>query len=315
MNGSLKFGWLVALLVLSSCGPDLGACDPDEARRVVYDSDGTPAFEGQGMMIQSCGWGAFCHADSIPLENRRGVPLGLEYDVSLASFGGDTAPEEAERLRAMQRQAFEHRHAIWEQVSTGAMPIVHADVVEGAPVYTRLNVRSGTRTPSPELSTPEGREALRNWLACGLPVVERTEAPTDGADPIEPVGYVVASQEVEPLLPEWNDIYTRLVERRCNSAPCHGDSAAGNLDLRGGPDAALATLLAGTAADAEACMVEAPGTPLLAAGDPEGSLFFQKLSGRDAAGDPVCGRVMPIGGARVSEASLASIRQWITDLP
>ncbi len=318
-----ELGVLLSLVFLAACGDELGACDIESARRVVYDGDGTPAFEGQALMIGSCGWGAFCHSEAIPLANRYGAPFGLDYDLSLAAYNADAEVEETERLRVMQRRAFEHRHAIWSQVVSGGMPIRRPEVVEGAPSYHRLDLRTGLSSAMPSLETPQGQESLRNWLACELPVVERTASVADTQAAAPEVGYVVPSQEVDPLLPEWNDIYERMIVRRCNSSDCHGVGAAGSLDLRGG-DAdlpievraatALEVLRAGEASGPEDCGLSAAGVALLVPGDPDASLLYQKLRGIDAAGEPVCGDAMPIGG-RISDASLMAIGQWILELP
>lgn len=300
---------LCAALLAVGCNPEIGPCDVGDARRVVYDGAGTPAFEGQALMIQSCGHGAFCHSSDIPIENRKGVPEGLEYDLRLASFAADAEPESTERLREMQRRAFAHRHAIWDQVARGGMPVrdaVGEEVLGAAPVYKRFDPSTGDAAPLPGLDSEAGREVLRNWLACGLPIVERTEPIGDG-QAVESVGWVVPGVDVEPLAPSWPDIYARLVEPRCASAPCHGAQTAGGLDLRGESET-LDRLRSGVGAGAP-CL--GAGTPMIDTEDPDGSLFLQKMTGRDASGAPVCGDLMPIGGARVDPRSLEAIRAWI----
>lgn len=300
---------LGAALLAAGCHPEVGPCDVGEARRVVYDGVGTPAFEGQALMIQSCGHGAFCHSSDIPIENRKGVPEGLEYDLRLASFAAAAEPEATERLRAMQQRAFAHRHVIWDQVARGGMPVrgaVGDEVLGAAPVYQRFDPGSGEGTPLPALDSEEGREVLRNWLACGLPVVERTEPIGDG-QAVEAVGWVVPGIDVEPLAPNWPDIYARLVEPRCATGPCHGTQTAGGLDLRGESET-LDRLVGGVAASAP-CL--GTGAPMIDTDNPDDSLFLQKMTGRDGSGAPVCGDLMPIGGARVDARSLNAIRDWI----
>lgn len=150
---------------------------------------------------------------------------------------------------------------------------------------------------------------LRNWLACGLPVVERTEPASDDEDPVPEVGYVVSLQE-EPLEPRWADIYERLMVTRCSSRPCHGAAAAGGLDLTGERES-LQRLTGSRPVDSEYCGA-VPGAWIVP-GDAEGSLLFQKLAGVDAAGDPVCGEPMPQSGARLSTTSLENVRRWIDE--
>jgi hypothetical protein len=43
----------------------------------------------------------------------------------------------------------------------------------------------------------------------------------------------------------------------------------------------------------------------------DASLLMWKLEGVDNTGAPVCGRSMPVGGARMRAESLAAIRAWI----
>src|SRR5690606_5741711 len=66
-------------LMLAGCEPELGECDPEAAIAVAYDPvDGMPAYEGQALMIASCGNGGFCHgADVTSAESLFGVPAGL----------------------------------------------------------------------------------------------------------------------------------------------------------------------------------------------------------------------------------------------
>jgi hypothetical protein len=298
----------ISLFVLGSlvgCEGEVGPCVSDtESRRVVYDAFGAPAFEGQALMITSCGYGAFCHSPEIDDERRFGAPVGLEYDVRLAGYDGTIDRAELDRMTEMRTRVYEHRRSIWAQVASANMPIdgaVGELVGESAPVY----YRELPDTPMATLDTEDGREVLRNWLACGAPVVERT-APVD--DPsYEPTGWIVDPIEVEPLEANWNNIYTRLIEPRCNGGPCHGASEAGELNLEGDAEA-LAALL-NVASDGEEC--GETGARLIVPGDPDASLFVHKLSGRDAAGEPVCGRLMPIGASRLSEPSLQAVRDWI----
>lgn len=296
---------LAAALLAAGCEPDLGACDRGAVRVVVYDEEGTPAYAGQALMIASCGYGGFCHSEGIDPELRYGAPAGLDFDVRLAGYDDVVDLDEVDRLRRMREQTSAHGRLIWASVSAGRMPVggaVGRSVAESAPRYTFER----TQAPLPGLETAEGREIVRNWLACGAPVVERTEAPTPTAG-YRAVGDAVPGIEVEPLEPRWDDIYDRLIERRCNGAACHGERALGRLDLRGRSEA-LTTLLEG---EARGDLCGGTRTPLLVPGRPDESLFFQKLTGRDADGAPICGRLMPIGASRLSPESLQAVRTWI----
>lgn len=177
---SRRCGMCVAVLASALCHgclPDLGECDPAAAHRVTYTDDGTgrPAYEGQALINTSCGGGSFCHAERA--SDRFGAPAGLDFDLSLAS-----SPEEVERLRRDRNAASELRREILHQVRKGWMPPPGEgeEVVATLPKYRDL----------PAIDSEQGQEILRNWLACGLPVVERTE--DDRAEGVEPVGDVVA---------------------------------------------------------------------------------------------------------------------------
>ena len=182
--------WLVALALLQGCSTDLeGPCDPETAREVVHSADGDPAYAGQALLHQSCGHGRYCHGSDVEGANRLGAPRGLELDIDLASRDGSVG--DVERLRAVQNAAHERRAALWAEVERGTMPPggVGRVALETAPTHLRLV--DGVRVPLPGLDTAAGREVLRNWLVCGLPVVERSRARDDGL-PAE-VGSVVAS--------------------------------------------------------------------------------------------------------------------------
>ncbi|MDH5493937.1 MAG: hypothetical protein OEY14_18445, partial [Myxococcales bacterium] len=155
-----------AALVLGAggCAPDLGPCDDaarGRAERLVYsdDASGLPAYAGQALLEQSCGYGSYCHAEGAA--DRLGAPAGMDFDVAIA--GGD--PASLERLRRGQRAAQAHREAIYQEVLAGRMPPggeAGALATGGAPAYAGL----------PALRSDEGRAILAAWLSCGSPVVQ-----------------------------------------------------------------------------------------------------------------------------------------------
>lgn len=308
---------LLSLLATACAVEPVGSCDPDDARRVVYTEDGEPAFEGQALMIASCGGGGFCHSDAAIGEARLGAPVGLNYDVRLAATSAEPEFEESQRLRRDLSRALSDRESIWFQVNQLLMPPggeANASFEDAAPVYEHRNLRTGQRRPMLPLTDPAAREVLRNWLACDLPVVERTvplRLLEDGEEELAPVGFTVESQE-EPLEPRWDDIYPRYIARRCASGSCHDDDApAAELDLSTS-ESALANLLAQDAFTGPSSECSDAGA-LLEPGAPEGSLLFLKLRGTDAEGARVCGTRMPQSGGGLSTQSLNAIEQWITD--
>lgn len=298
---------LLGVVLLTACQTDVGPCDERLARRPVWDDFGSPAYEGQAIFLQSCGFGAFCHAPDIPREDRFGVPAGFDWD--LRSFGNtaEVDLEAVDHLRRMHTRALADRVLIWRSVESGRMPVSGAAgkvVAESAPSYFRASA-SGLE-PIPQLDSREGRELFRNWLACDLPIVERSVSP----DPVAgytPVGAVVSEAEVEPLAPNWNDIYTRLIDRRCATSACHGIAEAGDLDL----STSAVSLMEMIDVEAQDEKCEMTNARLIVPGDADASLLIWKLEGVDDTGAPVCGRTMPIGGARVREESIMAIRAWI----
>ncbi|MFT5355208.1 MAG: hypothetical protein ACI9KE_002424 [Polyangiales bacterium] len=166
--------WLIAL---AGCYPAVGPCDESAARQVyLSDVAGEPAYGGQALINQSCGDGSFCHTSSASATDRFGTPRGLDFDLRLA-----TSDEDTERLRADQLRTFRWRRAILRTQRSGSMP----PGVQGAAVL------GGSYAGLPSLDSDEGQEILRNWLACGAPVVERTSA--RGAD-VVPVGAIISRQ-------------------------------------------------------------------------------------------------------------------------
>lgn len=299
---------LVAVLasVATACGTELGACDPAAATALVYDSNGLPAFEGQALVTQSCGGGAFCHSPGIDLPDRHGAPQGFTLDVSLASASPDVNDEAVRRLARAQTDTFDHATSVLGQVRDGSMPPQGVDSVPiGQPEFQRIpeGAREGPNLPG--IRTPEGQEILRNWLACGVPVVERTTERTDGND--NTIGATVPSIETTPVEPVWPEIYARILAPGCAFSMCHDDeTTAGALDLSA-PDIAYAALLAPAAG--RLC---ADANPRVVPGDPSASLLVHKLEGRTPDG-PVCGSRMPTLGNALSSGRIASIRQWIED--
>lgn len=132
-----------------------------------------------------------------------------------------------------------------------------------------------------------------------------TTAAAPGTGPTEPAG---PSDPSEPGCEESFDstfgaIQTTIFERRgCTTEVCHGEAAAGGLDLS--PDVAHANLynVRGQIAD----------TPLVQPGRTSESLLFLKLAAAtlpdrfDVAGGP-----MPSGGAPLTEDELELVRLWI----
>ncbi len=319
--GRSRSACLVSLCVLASaCSPRVGHdCDETAARTIVYDVGGSPAYAGQSILITSCAsGGSFCHTDTAM--HRYGAPFGMNFDPMLADRGLDEAAG-ARHLYEAQVASHHFRDSIFGQVSSGAMPPRGIGDTVALPAYrTYTGPADAVGTPVPSIRSAEGREILRNWLACGSPVVESTTLPiatpcasdaqcttTHRCDTArgfcEDVGAIV-DLRATTTMPTWGSIYATVLSPTCALSVCHGTlgaAASGNLDLS---SPALAyTALVGTASSVAAC-----GTRVVA-GDPGTSFLVQKVEGTQDPG--MCGDPMPIGGT-LSPGQIAAIRDWIT---
>lgn len=302
-HGNAPIASFAALLL--GCGPDLGVCDEPAAEAVVYD-DGVPAFEGQALVIQSCGSGGFCHSEGIEADERRGAPRGMDLDLRLAAQSPDVDEAELERLARAQQNVYYHRELVFESVESGRMPPDATDVPIGRPEYQRVpeGMREGPALPS--IASDEGLRVFRNWLACGAPVVERTLPRADGND--NSVGETVATIETTPVEPTWGAIYDRIVARSCAFVLCHdAETAAGALDLST-PAIAHAALLSPAAGR----LCGPTGATRVVPGDPEASLLIHKLRGVAPEGR-LCGSRMPSAGSHLSASRVETLEAWIRD--
>lgn len=175
----------VSLLALG-CGEDVGTCDdPNKGHDTVVYADSVQ-FGGQAIINVSC---AGCHGSQLKGEARRGAPAGLDFDLepipaSMAEGDGKNSNEfpivkiseaQASGLRERQRLVFEERELIWDQVKEGLMPpsglgkayrelknIFDSD--DAAPCQAIK--------PYDPITEKRSQDVLRNWLACGAPIVE-----------------------------------------------------------------------------------------------------------------------------------------------
>ena len=170
---------LLSVTALSGCTVDLGECNDPVARRVVYDPDGFPAYEGQALVAVSCGNALYCHSSAADPEFRFSATVGFDFDVQLA-FGD--APEEAERLRRARENVLEYRDDIYCEVQDGRMPPFGEATLIAHEEVPRYRNAEGERLPF--VDSFEGLNILRTWLACDAPVIERTTAHPTGATPV-----------------------------------------------------------------------------------------------------------------------------------
>lgn len=149
-----------------------GACDPIAARAVVYDEGGGPAYAGQAILNLNCS-ASYCHAAEATGEFRYGAPAGLDF----VAFPAPSA-EPITDLSRVHDLVTSERDDIWGAVTSGSMPPGE----EGREVVAETSPYHWQSVTGPELATldtAEGREILRNWLACGAPYVDRTDTTGD----------------------------------------------------------------------------------------------------------------------------------------
>ncbi|MFK7990588.1 MAG: hypothetical protein AB8I08_31490 [Sandaracinaceae bacterium] len=326
---------LSALVAVGCTVP--GPVDEAAALEVVYDQQGTPAFAGQALVIQSCGAGGFCHREEregLNPEDRFNAPAGLNFDLSLATTSREVAEPEILRQRAHQSSMLDNAVLVWDQVSSRHMPPEGEAGDDYAAQVERLGIRydrfsdAGDPTPLPGIDTEEGLEIFRNWLAAGGPVVERTEdfnriGDVTGLEE----GFVAPACSRECVEPTFESIYRIVIRPTCTSSRCHdSDEPAAELDMRfaevtATDPAAFETELAvvtgqawsrllvdGSLSSAEQCSGE--GLPMVEADNAMGSILYRKLffASDDSS---QCGSRMPLSGTPLNEQRLCAVRTWI----
>jgi hypothetical protein len=170
------------------------ACDPVAARGVVYDEGGAPAYAGQALLNLNCS-GSYCHAAEATGDLRRGAPAGLDFVTFAATSASLPLLTDLGRVH---RIVAGESDDIWGQVTSGAMPPGEEGreiVAETLPYHWQ----SATGEELAALETPAGREILRNWLACGAPLVDRTDM--TGALTTCPTGVSCAGDYVASVAP------------------------------------------------------------------------------------------------------------------
>ncbi len=331
---------LLMVVCSAGCYPDVGECDSDAAHEIVYDNAGVPAYAGQAIMIESCGSGRFCHASEVEKPaDRLGAPAGLSFDVRIATQTIELEEDASNRLRDVRTFVQNNAGLIWQQVSSGNMPPGGAVWEEYAsprhppPSYDRFDDDGLNPHPLPRLRALPGdpenpaeaaqaREILRNWLACGAPVIERTQERFDHHDPA--VGDQVPVCERNCVYPSWESIYQQILFPSCARSRCHArsDPAEGlnfdtDLPLTRDPTtlhaarAAMDRILDGVMTHevgGSACVLDGE-TTIVAPGDPASSLLSLKVHASND--DAVCGSAMPLAGNHLTDQRLCAISEWI----
>jgi hypothetical protein len=253
------------VLWLAGCGgADLGECDMAALGGSVDQTAPAP-HAGQIIVNRSCAAG-HCHSADAEGDARDGAPADLNFDV----VPQDMMFEELGKVQDGAAVVQDERENMWALIEDGEMP------------------------PKPPAGAGEmsaaDKEVVRNWLACGAPVIATPVAPGMHDD-------------------DWTAIYTTLSSMGCQG--CHGPGSAMGSFLPAPGDACAAyDAVVGAAANGPQC--GSTGAMLVQASNPGASLLLQKLKGTQTCGGP-----MPMGAPNplaVDNPGLVDmIEQWIAD--
>jgi hypothetical protein len=199
------------------------------------------------------------------------VPAGINFDVVSPNIvQGDTPmtkPVEYAHINKAAKVVKDHAEEMWEEIEDGEMP---------------------PKNQMRELNSAD-KETLRNWLACGAPVIF---APIGGAGGTD-----------------YDSIYKGLTDQGCLA--CHGGTA----------DAGGGFMIGMTACESYKNVFMKPavttigqppcassGMQLVVPNAPDMSLLLKKVEGTQT-----CGAAMPLGtsGLGASNPTVMALRQWI----
>jgi hypothetical protein len=325
---------LAALLLSSGC-EGLGACDEAEARTLVVAGSGQVLYAGQAVMNRSCAAGQ-CHSSGATGEARQGVPKGLDFNVEPAavlaadaegavqSAGVWVDRAQLSRLRQNQRSVFDWRDEIWEQVEDALMPpdgvgASYRQASLGAVLVRSPNGQAcQAGEPFEPFAKASTREIMRNWLACGAPVVEVSSESV----PVNTLAKVAAGNPgtVGQQMPlcgggdacddpiTFDDLYTKVIQQSCVTG-CHAPGGFPGEYLLHTKETAYETL---TTSDggSDNCGRNQPVPASVVPGKPEESYILTKMGAADLANFNLCGLPMPLGQNKL-ECGVRQMAAWI----
>jgi hypothetical protein len=263
---------VLAVTLCAACGPELGECDPTALGGTPGDATTLAApHRGQVIIDAKCS-NARCHSIDARNALRVGAPAELNFDVVPPLACTTQNPGDPECIKVLDGAAtvYDWRTEMWSLIESGAMP-------PAPPAAARLN--------------GDEKETIRNWLACGAPVIPVPEP-------------VVATVD-------WADIYDDQLQRQC--AGCHSQVTAASGDgfvLGDAGDACgaydrVVNAAAITTAGVPPCA--GSGRQLVVPNDPAASLLLTKLEGTQD-----CGAPMPFGTPLgPNHPIVQNLRAWI----
>lgn len=323
---------------------DLGKCDEAKARSLVVNGEGQVLYAGQAIINRSCAAGQ-CHSSGATGDTRQGVPKGLDFNLEPApvvpagtkeaknavdSNGVLVDAKGLATLRKNQRKVFDERDDIWEQIDSKLMPPdgVGADFRNAEPgadiaVDTKTAACTrGSKALNP-ISSGATRSIVRNWLACGAPVVEVSDesvsVSTLKQDPAGKPGTVGQQapfcQDCEAPI-TFDELYTNVF-KGC-VAGCHTPGGIADPKSYDGFDLTDVDIaydsLTGKGALGGSDDCNKSDVPLVKKGDAKGSYIIAKMGGATlspALTDlALCGSSMPLGQP-VLDCGVRQIATWI----
>jgi uncharacterized membrane protein len=286
---------LVAVAV-AGCAEDLGTCQMNAATQVVYAGNGTPYYAGQALVQASCAEGV-CHSAYAANASRKGAPFGLNFDV--APLSSASTPANVSALRDGISHVRDHASSLWGEIAAGTMPPGEAGN-RGEQQWKALDADGNAQvTPLTNITSDVAKSTVRNWLACGAPLVAGVSATPDAMA----LGEIVAPLEnMSTDGPTFENVYNTVLSS-CKT--CHPGAIKVDIDFTS-LTTAFNTLV-GKAAFAGGApgMCGAVTQKLVTPGNCQESLLYLKLRA-----NPPCGDQMPLGPP-LPDASIQLLCDWI----
>jgi hypothetical protein len=304
------------MATMAGCEAEVGDCDEAALEVYAVDSEGRVQYAGQAIVHRSCAAGV-CHASTATGADRKGAPLGLDFDMPISGVDafGRPDPEYVERAGKSRDRVRSLAGRILRWVDVGAMPPAGSDAGEetlpghvGA-TYDLGRCQFGEDVPS--VRTDAGREVLRNWLACGAPVIEASDAALARFDQGQ-VG------EISPICVDdrtgaevtFQIVFDDVLQPYC-AGSCHAPGGTNQKLDFSEIEAAYGSLM-NEVPDDSICEASI-ATSFVDVEDVDRSYLLHKMSDSTIprAERPICGDPMPSGEPALILGA-AKVREWIS---
>jgi hypothetical protein len=315
----------VSFASASGCSEDLGKCNEDEARRLIIDGEGRVLYAGQAILNQACAAGQ-CHASSATGELRQGAPKSLDFELVPAGLAkaGEASVQSGKpplglnakaiaKLRKNQRVVFDNRELIWTQIVDGLMPPdgvgqSYREKAPGSEADPTMPCQKKEALGS--ITSSDSRKILRNWLACGSPVVETAnEEISESVLTATPAGVPGTVGQQMPICfdpatcddPITIDQVHELVFVPSCVSGCHEPGGAYSPFDLSTVEKSYAALMT----DSPACEV-----PFVVQNDAKNSYIVTKMGGESDL--EICsGNLMPLGASEPLDCAVRRVAAWI----